>query len=207
MVKDIPPQSSISAIEVKRPEIYFGELSNNYVFVRTRTREFDYPSGEGNVYTRYRGKGGLPLGGRIRTRRPSNPAWLAEDRSIQKTSGPDSRVLLHRNILDRVRTLAPFLQFDSDPYMVVRADGRLAWICDAYSVTDRYPYAEPNARGLNYIRNSVKAVVDAYDGTVTFYLVNRNDPLTLTWERIFPHLFRPLDDMPEDLRNHVRLPD
>ncbi|MFW6051578.1 MAG: UPF0182 family protein [Myxococcota bacterium] len=205
-VKDIPPQSSVEGVEVTRPGIYFGELSNDHVFVKTKNREFDHPSGEENVYSSYDGRAGVRLESlwmrlALAARLGSVKLLLSDD------IVPESRVLLHRDIRDRVRTIAPFLAFDGDPYMVVRDDGTLAWIQDAYTMTDRYPYAEPVRPGLNYIRNAVKVVVDAYEGSVDFYTVNGGDPILATWSRTFPGMFRPMDEMPDDLRAHLRHPE
>ncbi|RMG55223.1 MAG: UPF0182 family protein [Acidobacteria bacterium] len=203
-IKDLPPVSSID-LEIRRPQIYFGELSNDYVFVRTRQREFDYPAGDNNVYTEYTGRGGIPIRSWFRRavfalRFGSLDIWLS-DRIT-----PESRVLYYRNIHQRVRRIAPFLRYDRDPYMVISEDGRLFWIYDAYTTTNRYPYAQP-LRGIgNYIRNAVKVVIDAYDGSVEFYLADPSDIIIQTYARIFPGLFRPLDEMPADLRAHLRYP-
>ena len=205
-VKDIPPISDLPSLQVTQPAIYFGELSNEYVFVRTNTREFDYPAGEDNVYDEYDGNDGVHLDSAftratVATRIGSLKLLLSDD------IDEDSRVLLNRNIRERVRTLAPFLQYDSDPYMVVREDGTLVWIQDAYTVSDRYPYSQPIAGGLNYIRNSVKVVIDAYHGGVTFYVMDATDPVLQTWRSIFPSLFTSSDEMPPDVRAHVRYPE
>ncbi len=203
-IKDLPPVSTID-VKIQRPQIYFGELSNDYVFVRTRQREFDYPAGDNNVYTEYTGQGGVPVRSWFRRaifalRFGSLDIWLSD----RITS--ESRVLYYRNIHQRVRRIAPFLRYDHDPYMVVSEDGRLFWIYDAYTTTNRYPYAQP-LRGIgNYIRNAVKVVIDAYDGSVAFYLADPSDPIIQTYARIFPGVFRPLDEMPGDLRAHLRYP-
>ena len=202
-IKDLPPESSVD-VEVTEPSLYFGELSNDYVFVNTRAREFHYPRGDDNEYTTYEGSGGVPVGGLLRTllfslRFRSFKVLLSEDIT------EDSRVLFHRNIVDRIRTIAPFLQLDADPYAVL-ADGRLFWICDAYTVSEGYPYSSFASNGVNYIRNSVKIVIDAYNGTTTFYLADDLDPLAGTLARIFPDLLQPLAEMPEDLRRHIRYP-
>ena len=204
-VKDIPPNVSGRFPKITRPEIYYGELSNEYVIVRTKSQELDYPSGDQNVYSRYSGRGGIPADSFLRKlafaiRFGEIKILLSDDLSAE------SRVMLYRRVADRVRQAAPFLRFDRDPYLVVTADGRLVWIVDAYTSTDRYPYAQPE-RGLNYIRNSVKATVDAFDGTVVFYIADPEDPLVRTWARAFPGLFMPLDKMPTDLREHVRYPE
>ena len=202
-IKNIPPESSVD-LDVKEPSIYFGEFSNDYVFVGTRAREFHYPRGEDPVYRNYDGRGGVPVGSLVRkflfaSRFKSVKILLSEDLT------PESRILFHRGIMDRVTTVAPFLTFDRDPYLVI-SGGRLFWMIDAYTTTDRYPYATRTDAGINYIRNSVKAVVDAYNGTTTFYLAAPSDPVAATLARIFPGLFKPLQEMPWGLRSHVRYP-
>ena len=203
-VKDIPPVS-LADIRVKRPEIYFGELSNEYVVVKTKVPEFGYPTATGNINTTYAGKGGVPLDSPLRkalfaARFGTEKILLSSD----ITSG--SRIIFNRNINERVRAVAPFLRFDGDPYMVVTANGELKWIIDAYTVSDRLPYSKPLKGGLNYMRNSVKAVVDAYDGSLDFYISDPNDVLLKVYSRIFPRLFKPLSAMPADLAEHVRYP-
>jgi len=202
LVKDIPP---IGDFNIERPEIYFGEKTNDYVIVKTKTEEFDYPMGDENVYGYYQGKDGVSLGSFIRR---LVYAWQLGDFNIL-ISGEltaESRVVYYRNIQERVNHLAPFLKLDSDPYLVVM-EGRLFWIQDAYTTTDRYPYSEPLGDGLNYIRNSVKAVIDAYDGSVTFYITDPEDALIRTYQAIFPKLFVPAGQAPESLRVHFRYPE
>ena len=200
-VKDIPP---VGDFNIERPEVYFGEKTNDYVIVRTKTQEFDFPMGDENAFTRYQGKDGVSLGSFIRR---LAYAWQLDDFNILISSEltSESRVLYYRNISVRVKHLAPFLELDSDPYVVVM-DGRLLWIQDAYTTSDRYPYSEPLGSGLNYIRNSVKAVIDAYDGSVTFYVTDPEDALIRTYQAIFPDLFLPVSQMPESLRVHLRYP-
>ncbi len=205
IAKDIPPRSQ-GFPAITRPEIYFGEIANDYVLVRTRSQELDYPAGDQNVYTTYQGRGGIPLSSFFRklvfAARFGEVKMLLSD---DLTS--DSRILMHRPVAQRVRMIAPFFRYDRDPYLVVADDGRLVWILDGYTITDRYPYSEP-VRGVgNYIRNSVKAVVDAYHGTVTFYLADATDPIVQAYGRAFPGLLRPLDEMPDDLRQHIRYPE
>ena len=202
LVKDIPP---VGDFNIEQPQIYFGEKTNEYVIVETKTEEFDYPMGDENVYGRYQGKDGVSLGSFIRR---LVYAWQLGDFNILISGEltPESRVLYYRNIRERVNHLAPFLNLDSDPYLVVM-DGRLFWIQDAYTTTDRYPYSEPLGGGLNYIRNSVKAVIDAYDGSVTFYVADPEDALIRTYQAIFPKLFIPAGQMPESLRVHIRYPE
>ncbi|MGH7324293.1 MAG: UPF0182 family protein [Candidatus Rokuibacteriota bacterium] len=205
LVKDIPPQSE-GFRPITRPEIYFGEISNEYVLVRTRTQELDYPAGDQNVYTTYEGQGGVPLSSFFRklafaARFGEVKILLADDLT------PDSRILMYRTVTERVRRIAPFLRYDRDPYIVVTADGRLTWVLDAYTTTDRYPYADPVRTVGNYIRNSVKVTVDAYDGAVRFYLADPTDPIARVYARAFPEFVRPLEAMPEDLRHHIRYPE
>jgi uncharacterized protein len=204
-IRDLPPVSTVS-IAVKRPQIYYGELANEYVFTGTRQREFDHPSGEQNVYASYAGKGGVPI--RNVLRRAILAAKFGSSKILLSgdiTSG--SRILYHREIMDRARKALPFLIFDGDPYMVIAADGTLKWILDAYTSTRHYPYAERLRDGTSYMRNSVKLVIDAYDGTLTAYVSAPGDPLIKTWDRIFPGIFVAMSQMPEDLRAHIRYPD
>jgi uncharacterized membrane protein (UPF0182 family) len=204
-VKDLPPASTVS-VKVTRPQIYYGELDDDYVFVGTRQREFDYPSGDQNIYTAYTGSGGVPVGGLWRRlvfalRFGSSNILFSQDVTAA------TRILYNREITNRASKALPFLRFDHDPYLVIAADGTLRWILDGYTVTDRYPYSQRLTDGTDYMRNSVKVVVDAYDGTVKAYVAAPRDPIIRTWERIFPGVFSPLDSMPEDLRAHLRYPD
>ena len=203
-LKDIPPAGT-GLPKITRPEIYYGELGNDYVFVRTRSQELDYPSGDQNVYARYQGRGGIPVNSLLAKlafaiRFGELKVLLSDDLTAE------SRVMIYRDIGARVRQAAPFLRFDRDPYLVVTAEGRLVWMVDGYTTTDRYPYAQPQ-RGFNYIRNSVKATVDAYDGTVTYYIADPDDPLIRTYAKIFPQLLKPLSAMPDDLQAHIRYPE
>ena len=202
LVKDIPP---VGDFEIERPQIYFGEKTNNYVIVNTKTQEFDYPMGEENVYGHYEGKDGVNIGSFVRR---VVYAWQFGDFNILISGEltPESRMLYYRNIRERVNHLAPFLELDSDPYIVIM-EGRLFWVQDAYTTTDRYPYSEPIGDGINYIRNSVKAVVDAYDGSVTFYVTDPEDALIQTYQAIFPKLFVSAEQMSESLRAHIRYPE
>jgi uncharacterized membrane protein (UPF0182 family) len=202
-IRDLPPQTRFEELRITRPEIYFGELTHQYVIVRTRVPEFDYPRGEENVTARYQGRGGIPLSHPLR--RLAFATRFGNLRILLSTDiTSESRVLFARTVSERARRLAPFLRYDGDPYLVI-ANGRLFWILDAYTVSDRYPYAQP-VGGINYIRNAVKVVVDAYHGTTEFYVVDPADPLIRTWARIFPDLFRPLDRLPPELREHLRYP-
>ncbi len=211
LIKDIPPVSS-TAIRISRPEIYYGEGaatdsgdgSSNYIFVRTKRLEFDYPVGDKNVYARYEGTGGVPLSFLTKLlfaiRFQSLTILLSDD----ITAG--SRIMYNRNVRDRVARIVPFAALDPDPYLVVSPEGRLLWFIDGYTTTDRFPYAEPVPGLGNYIRNSIKAVVDAYDGSVQLYVSDPGDPIIQTYARIFPGIFKKMEDMPEGLRSHVRYP-
>jgi uncharacterized membrane protein (UPF0182 family) len=203
-VRDLPPVTN-EGFRIDQPSLYFGELSNDYVILRTNTREFHYPRGEDNVFTQYDGQGGLLLASLWRKllfalRFGAYQILLSDD------IGPESRILFNRNISERVRLIAPFLTFDQDPYLVL-AGGRLYWIYDAYTTSARYPYSTRVAGNINYIRNSVKFVIDAYQGTTTAYLADADDPIVATYARIFPSLFKPLAEMPADIREHVRYPE
>ena len=203
IIKDIPPQSNMD-LKVTQPEIYFGELANDHVFVNTGTKEFDYPEGEKNVYKNYEGKGGFPVGSFIKK------VFLAARFKTLKILFSDdieneSRVLMYRNITERVQKVAPFLKLDNDPYLVI-SEGRLIWLYDAYTVSNRYPYSQQIPRFGNYVRNSVKVSIDAYDGSMNFYISDLSDPIIKTYQNIFPNLFQNLSEMPEDLRNHIRYP-
>jgi uncharacterized protein len=204
-IKDLPPVSTVS-LNITRPQIYYGELTDPYVFVGTRQKEFDHPSGEKNVYATYGGKGGVAIGNVLKR------AILAAQFGSSKilfsgdiTNG--SRVLYNRQIVNRAKKALPFLILDRDPYLVISGDGTLKWILDAYTITDHYPYSQRLRDGTNYMRNSVKLVIDAYDGTLTAYVSAPTDPLIRTWARIFPGIFVSMDQMPADLRAHIRYPD
>ncbi|MBK9316552.1 MAG: UPF0182 family protein [Acidobacteria bacterium] len=204
LIKDIPPVTSVPSLDVTRPEIYFGELSHDPVYVKTAAQEFNYPSGEENVYGQYAGKGGIQLNSYLR--RMAYAIRFGDMKLLLSNDiGAESRVLYHRNIRERLKRIAPFLRFDVDPYLVI-SEGRLFWIADAYTVSDRYPYSQPYG-GINYIRNSVKAVIDAYNGDARLYVADSNDPLIQTWSRIFPGILKPLDEMSADLRSHLRYPE
>jgi hypothetical protein len=204
-IKDLPPVSTVS-LTVKRPEIYFGELTDAWVFANTGQSEFDYPSGDENIFTKYQGSGGVRVGGLLR-----RLVLSAYFRSLKVLLSSDitseSRALYIRSIRQRARMALPFLIFDADPYMVIDAAGRLQWILDAYTATTRYPYAQPLQNRVNYMRNSVKVVIDAFEGSVTAYLADPADPLIRTFAKIFPGIFQPLDSMPADLRAHLRYPE
>src|SRR5438093_986363 len=205
-VKDIPPRSSDGFPKISRPEIYYAESSNEYALVRTRSQELDYPAGDQNVYARYQGEGGIAIGSWAR--RLLFAARFGEPKIVLSDDlTAASRILIHRTIGERIRLIAPFFRFDRDPYMVVTDDGRLAWMLDGYTTSDRYPYSDP-VRGIgNYIRNSVKVTVDAYHGSVRFYIADAGDPIVRAYAAAFPGLLRPLEQMPEDLRRHIRYPE
>ena len=204
-IKNLPPASSVS-LRVTRPEIYYGELTDSWVFAHTHQQEFDYPSGDENIYTSYAGKGGVLVGSFLR--RLVLAAYFGSLNVLLSSDiTDDSRALYIRNIRERAHTALPFLLFDGDPYLVVADSGRLRWILDAYTATSRYPYAQPVADGTNYVRNSVKVVIDAFDGTVTAYLADPADPLARTLAQVFPGILHPLDEMPRDLRAHLRYPE
>ena len=210
ILSNMPVQSTVPKLTVKRPEIYFGELTNTDVYVKTRQKEFDYPQGQSNNLTEYAGKGGIALGGFLRR------MLIALDRGdiaklpFSDDVNPDSRLLMRRNLRERVSALAPFLTYDPDPYIVLGDDGRLSWIMDAFTTSDTYPYSSHyrlDDHSINYLRNSVKVVIDAYDGTTTFYVFDQDDPIIAAYRRMFPTLFKDESAMPADLRRHVRYPE
>ena len=201
---NIPPVSTID-LKVSRPEIYYGEIPNDYVFVRTRASEFDYPSGEKNVTSTYVGRGGVS--DLTFPRKLLFAAYFSSLKIILSNDiVPESRILYYRHIRHRVAKVAPFLRLEQDPYLVITQAGRLVWMVDGYTTTDRFPYAQPFASTGNYIRNSVKATVDAYDGSVDLYISDPDDPLIRTYQRIFPGLLKPFAEMPSDLKSHLRYP-
>ena len=202
-LQDLPPQSSVD-IEVEQPEIYYGEKINDVVFVGSDLEEFDYPVGTTNANSSYEGEGGVVLSNFIR-RLAFAIRFGETNLMLSDYITPETRVLMHRQIRERVRQITPFLAFDNDPYLVV-ADGRLYWVLDGYTLSSTFPYSTPTEQGFNYIRNPVKAVVDAYNGTVTYYLIDDEDPLIQAYDRAFPDLFRPLEEIPEELVAHLRYP-
>ena len=201
-IRDLPLASTVD-LKVTQPAIYYGELPESHVFVRTKTEEFDYPRGDDNVFATYQGTGGVPLGGLFR-RLMFAIRFRSTDTFFSPTLTPDSRVMMHRRISERVNKIAPFLTFDPDPYLAI-SNGRLIWIHDAYTTSNRYPYASAAGR-INYIRNAVKVTIDAYHGTTVFHLLDPNDPIAATIGRVFPSLLKPIGDMPEDLRRRLRYP-
>jgi uncharacterized membrane protein (UPF0182 family) len=210
ILSNMPVQSTVRSLNVTRPEVYFGELTNTDVYVKTRQKEFNYPQGQTNNLNSYEGNGGILLGGFLRR------IIIALDRGdlaklpFSDDVTPDSRLLMRRNLRDRVSTLAPFLTFDPDPYIVLDDDGRLSWMMDGFTSSDSYPYSSHFPLGgnsINYMRNSVKVVIDAYDGTTTFYVFDPEDPIIAAYRRIFPTLFKDAATMPPGLRKHVRYPE
>ncbi|MDE3187276.1 MAG: UPF0182 family protein, partial [Acidobacteriota bacterium] len=210
MLSNMPVQSTVPGLNVARPEIYFGELTDTDVYVKTRQQEFNYPQGDTNNLTSYQGNCGIVLGGFLRR------VLLAFDRGdlaklpFSDDVNSESRLLMRRNVRDRVAVLAPFLTFEQDPYIVLGDDSRLSWMMDGFTTSDNYPYSTHyglNNRAINYMRNSVKVVVDAYDGTTAFYVFDPEDPILAVYRRIFPSLFKDAAAMPVDLRKHVRYPE
>jgi uncharacterized membrane protein (UPF0182 family) len=210
LLSNVPVRSTVPEIKLTRPEIYFGQKTDTHVYVKTRQKEFDFPQGDTNAYTTYEGTGGVALGGFARRWLLS---WVLGDLSKIPFSNditPDSRVLMYRNIQERVQRIAPFLTYDNDPYIVVGNDGRLYWIIDAYTSSTYYPYSRHYRAGdqwTNYMRNSVKVVVDAYNGTANYYVFDPQDPIIQAYRGAFPTLFRDAKQMPAGLLGHVRYPE
>ncbi|MEM7798620.1 MAG: UPF0182 family protein, partial [Chloroflexota bacterium] len=210
-ISDLPPISNID-IDVTQPEIYYGETMSDIVFAGSDLEEFNYPDANTNVYASYAGSGGVPLGGAFQ--RIAFALRFGETNLLfSQYITPETRVMFYRDIQTRIRQITPFLTLDSDPYIVI-SEGRLYWIQDAYTTSNRYPYSAPiiypdTGQRINYIRNSVKIVVDAYNGEVDYYIVDQpeSDPIIQAYDKIFPNLFQPFDDMPEGLKNHVRYPE
>ncbi|HVA69166.1 MAG TPA: UPF0182 family protein [Candidatus Binataceae bacterium] len=203
-LKNIPAESDVG-LKVAQPAIYFGLEPDSYAIVKGASPEFDYPLGSNNVYSFYQGSGGVPVSGLWRRLLFS---YFFHDLNLLLTENvvAGSRIMIRRNIIDRLQQLAPFLAQDRDPYIVLH-NGRLVWIVDCYTTSDHYPYSQRNADDINYIRNSVKVVIDAYNGTTDFYVADPNDPVIQTWQRIFPAMFKPLSAMSADLRQHIRYPE
>lgn len=205
--KNVPPITSTDLV-INRPELYFGELTNRYIIVNTEEDEFDYPSGSDNVTTRYEGKAGIELSGLNKL------LFSYRERSmkllVSSIVSGESRIILYRNIVDRVKRIAPFLEYDQNPYLVLnQEDGKLYWIIDAYTVSEHYPYSQPfslNGKKVNYMRNSVKVVIDAYEGTTDFYIFDESDPLIQTYQKIYTDLFSEKEELVEGLMDHIRYP-
>jgi len=225
LIKNIPPVSTYPELEVAVPQLYYGELSSGHVIVNSEEPEFDYPKGEENVYNHYAGTGGVQISNLWRK---FLYGWKFDGTRLLLSGYPteESRVMFHRQIKDRVRTLAPFLEFDDDPYVVLN-DGKLFWVIDAYTTSGYYPYSEPyrtsqiiqyknfrsiqnlvanSLRNINYIRNSVKIIIDAYNGTTDFYIYDEEDPIIQVWSKIFPGMFKTKNEMPVSMQKHVRYP-
>jgi len=207
LIKDIPPVSEYPSLQVKQPRIYYGELTNTPVIVNSKEKEFDYPSGADNIYTRYTGKGGVRISNLWRK---FLFGWKYDGTSLFFSDYPtdSSRIMFHRQVRQRVQLLAPFLKLDNDAYIVL-ANGNLYWMIDAYTTSQYFPYSEPSnsyIAGINYIRNSVKVVVNAFNGSVDFYIMDKNDPIIKVWDKIFPGLFKSKEQMPKDLLAHIRYP-
>lgn len=218
-VQDLPPQSTVG-IDIERPELYYGELTDDVVYANSNLEEFSYPAGDDNVYVSYQGSGGVPISSSLR--RLAFALRFAETNLILSDYiTPETRAMFHRRIQERVNQIAPFLVQDADPY-IVTVDGRLVWMLDTYTISGDFPYSQPYVPppamndstvanmnvppGINYIRNSVKVTVDAYDGSVNFYVFDPDDPIIQTYQRIFPDMFKPMSDMPDSLARHVRYP-
>ncbi|MGA1825029.1 MAG: UPF0182 family protein [bacterium] len=227
IIKDIPPVSETN-LRVTRPEIYYGAKTNGFVIVNTKSQEFDFPKGDINMYSRYKGKGGVPIGSFF-NRLIFSVKFFEPRILFTGYIMPESRIMFHRKIRERVRNVAPFLIYDRNPYLVLSDNGHLFWIQDAYTTTNKYPYSEqftlfpdegasglnqrltssglPNPpKEINYIRNSVKIVIDAYNGDTLFYVIDEEDPIIRTYRKIFPRLFKSFSEMPQDVRAHIRYP-
>ena len=204
IIRDIPPASSTD-VKVALPEIYYGELTEDYVIANTKIPEFSYPTSEGNTYSSYKGSGGVNLDSFLKKVVFSSFFRTAKIVLSSDITGK-SKILYNRDVTQRVQAIAPFLMLDSDPYIVLSKEGKLFWIIDAYTVSSRLPYSKPLKNRVNYMRNSVKAVVDAYNGSLSFYISDVKDPFIQVYSAIFPTMFRPLSAMPQDLREHIRFP-
>jgi uncharacterized membrane protein (UPF0182 family) len=204
-IKDLPPVSAISSVKLTRPQIYYGELTDHYVFVGTGQQEFDYPAGDTNIYTAYTGRGGVPVGSFWR-----RLLYAFQFGSLKILLSDDiragARILYRRDVVERATTAMPFLDFDGDPYLMITDAGQLKWILDAYTLSEAYPYSQRASNGTNYMRNSVKVVIDAYDGTVDAYVADPADAVIRTYANVFRGIFKPISAMPADVRRHVRYP-
>ncbi|HXC25619.1 MAG TPA: UPF0182 family protein [Gemmatimonadaceae bacterium] len=205
LVKDLPPATTTASLRITKPQLYYGETSNEFVIVNTAQREFDYPSGDVNIFTHYAGIGGVPISS-LFARLVMAIEFGSLNILLSDDIKPQSRILYNRAVLARAEKALPFLTFDRDPYIVIDHAGALYWILDAYTESSEYPYSLPAADGTNYMRNSVKVVISAYDGTMRAYIMDTKDPLIQTYARAFPGLFLPIAAMPADLRAHVRYP-
>lgn len=203
LIGNIPPESEVDEITIDRPEIYFGEMANDYIIVETDEKEFDYPQGESNAYSQYEGEAGIRLSFLKRILFAIREGDLKM--LVSSNIDSNSRIIIYRNVMERVQKIMPYLAYEDDPYMVT-VDGRLYWMVDAYTSSAYYPYSEPFDGQTNYVRNSVKVVVDAYNGDVSFYIVDEEDPIAQTYAKIYPTLFKTYDQMPEGLKAHIRYP-
>ncbi|MDO5413876.1 MAG: UPF0182 family protein [Bacillota bacterium] len=205
LIGGIPPKSDVEEIKITQPEVYFGELTNNYILVNTSEEEFDYPDGNSNKYSKYKGDAGIKLG------LVNRFMFAVREQSLKMLVSSnikgDSKIIINRNIEHRVKQIMPYLEYDSDPYMITD-NGKLYWIIDAYTYTSRYPYSEPYSAdyATNYIRNSVKVVIDAYNGDTDYYIVDEEDPIAQTFKKIYPKLFKDIEEMPEGIKAHIRYP-
>jgi uncharacterized protein len=211
VLRDMPVRSDAPELQITRPEIYFGEVENNHAYVRTNQPEFNYSAqGDQDSYTEYEGAAGIPVGGMFR--KTALAFYLGDNTSLLFSDyiTSESRVLIRRNVLERAREIAPFLLYETDPYIVISKEGKLFWMIDGFTHSGRYPYSrgyQVAGENLNYIRNSVKVVIDAYEGSASFYIFDPDDPIIRSYQNIFPGLFRPAEEMLEDLRAHIRYPD
>ncbi|HDZ86136.1 MAG TPA: UPF0182 family protein [Actinobacteria bacterium] len=207
LVKDLPPETDHKELKITQPRIYYGEVATetDYAIVNTENEEFDYPAEDKNITSHYKGKGGFNIGSALKK---AALAYTYTDINIAISSAiqPDSRIMLHRNVLSRVKKIAPFITHDKDPYIVIDR-GRLFWVIDGYTHTKNYPYSQAFNEDYNYIRNSVKTVVDAYNGKVDFYMADSKDPILKTFNKIYPNTFKPLAKMPKGLQEHLRYPE
>ena len=210
----VSSQAIRDSISLENPRIYYGEITDNYVMTNTKVREFDFPSGEENIYNIYDGTGGIGINNY--GLRLIFAEYLKDWQMLfTRNFTPETKVLLRRDIAQRVTKIAPWLRYDKDPYLVVakppsqegQKESNLYWIIDAYTISDRYPYSDPGNNSFNYLRNSVKVVIDAYNGDVNFYIADSDDPIINTWNKVFPRLFKPLAEMPLSLQNNIRYPE
>lgn len=203
LVKNIPPKTDTKSLEITQPRIYFGEITNDYVITNTKTKEFDYPEGDNNQETIYEGTAGIPLTFFNKFLFAINKGSMRMVLSNDITS--ESKILINRNVVDRVKKIAPFFEYDEDPYLVIN-EGKLYWVIDAFTMSDRYAYSQPMGKdtSYNYIRNSVKVVIDAYNGDTDFYQIDKEDPIATTYGKIYPELLKDMEEMPEGIRSHIR---
>ncbi len=204
LIKNIPPESAVD-VQITEPEIYFGEMTNDYVLVNTDEDEFDYPDGNSNKYCQYKADAGIKMN--LLTRFMFSVREKSLKMLVSGNINSDSKIMINRNISKRVHEIMPYLDYDTDPYMIT-VDGKLYWIIDAYTATNRYPYSEPYSKetDVDYVRNSVKIVIDAYTGETNYYIVDKTDPIAQTFQKIYPKLFKDFEEMPDGIRAHIRYP-